>query len=501
MVIQLSTPSIVYVCFRQWKWIAGLVVFCILVAVVYCLMATPLYESDAQLVVNFGEQPMQTPGAQGPTPASQTPTDYDEVVNSYLLILQGNALAAQVIKEVGPEKMYPKYYGDSWVNHSLEAVTKFLGTYKTPFERAVNHFVSKDLDVELARDSNVIQIALLNADPLVAQKAEALLIDHFLEQMAKIGRDPQLNFIQAQVAVYRDSVTKAQNAMQSFQQKNGISAMDEETSYLLKQRSDLEGQVNANDVQIASDKRKIEILAAQLGELKQLVDLPEQNRDPALDAARTQLVALQVRQQTLRASFSAGSPVVKDVEVQIQKLNDYIAGFSGDTNLHQTAPNPTYASTQSTWLQAQSDLEGALKAKPALDSQLQQVNARLAERAQEQSEYQDLVREYQIDDANYRTYLQGVQQARVAEDLNKEKFTTLRIFDPAAVQSSIPAQPKALLLIAAATVIGLVFGFGTAFLREGWDERLNMPWQVNQTVGLPVLGSMGLIEPGGARPG
>jgi succinoglycan biosynthesis transport protein ExoP len=497
MVTELTIPSVVYVAFRQRRVISYFLLFGIVITVAYCLVATARYEADASVVVNFNRQ-LSAPlsGDQGAVTA--TPTNADEILTSYTLVLQSNALAQKVIEEIGLANMYPKYVQEGPLSSVIGAVTRFLGVSKTPMERAVDHFVTKDIDIQVAKDSTVLQITLLNPNPEIAKRALTVLIDHFLEQQARIGRDPQLAFVRSQVDVYKQQVTRAQQAMEDFQLKNKISSLDEENSYLIKQRSDLESQLATSRVQIESDEHKIAALTQQLRTLTETVGLHQEDRDLALDAARTQLVDLQVRQQTLSTSFGANSPVARMNDAQIAKVEEFIKSYPKRKPLAEMAPNPTYQFTQSALLQTQADLESVTKTIPAIQKQIDAIAARLAERSREQSSYQDLVREYQIDDENYRTYLQGVQQARIADDLNKEKATTVAVYDPAHLVSSQPVKPKKTLVIIGGIVLGLLFGFSTAFWREAWDERLNTPRQVNALLGVPLLGSMANFDIAGS---
>src|SRR6202044_2076239 len=97
MVIELTTPGIVYVLFRQRWVIVGFLSFCLFLAVAYCVIATSKYQADAAVVVNFSRQ------ITGDTSAARG----DEIINSYGMVLQSDALAEQVINEVGLAKIYP----------------------------------------------------------------------------------------------------------------------------------------------------------------------------------------------------------------------------------------------------------------------------------------------------------------------------------------------------------------------------------------------------------
>jgi succinoglycan biosynthesis transport protein ExoP len=489
MVIEVSTSGIVYVLFRQRWVILGFLAFCLLGAVGYCLVATPRYQADAAVVANFSRQltgdVSADHGGGGSTPAAT-----DEAINSYSMVLQSDSLAAQVIDEVGLDKMYPALY-EAQIAPKTWNLSDFLGIHtKTPMERAIYRLTNSDIKLEVPKDSTVIQISLFNADPQIAKRALGVLIARFLEQQGKIGRDPQLAFVQNQAAIYKKQVADAQTAMETFQLKNHISSMDEETSYLLKQRSDLETQSATNNVRIEEDQRRITALTEQLKTLKQTVDLHQQDRDAALDAARSQLVDLQVRQESLSTGFGPNSPAAVETRAQIAKVQAFIDSYPSRTPLVQMAPNATYQTTQSALLASSADLQAALKAQPLLQSQIESISTRLAERSREQSTYQDLVREYQIEDENYRAYLQAVQQARIADDLNKSQSTTVAVYDPPHMYSSAPTRPRTALLLAGGLFAGLLLGFSGAFLRESLDERLNTPRQVNTLLGLPLLGTM-----------
>jgi uncharacterized protein involved in exopolysaccharide biosynthesis len=490
MVIEISTPGIAYVVFRQRFYIIAVLLVGFIGTVAYCLIAQKRYEADASLIVNVNRQLTGNVGASQSGNLSPSSAEIDEISNSYALVLQGDTLAEHVIGQVGLDKMYPEYVADTFSNRLGTAISQFLGVYKTPMERAVYHFVNKDIDVEVAKDSTVIQLQLWNPDPEIAKLALAAMIDSFLVQQGQIGRDPQLEFVRSQVGVYKKQVTDAQSAMEAFQLETNISSMDEENSYLLKQRSDLETQRDSTKVRIENDRHKSAVLAAQLDSLTETVALRQGDRDAALDAARTELVQLQVRQQTLITNFGADSPPVQALDGQIAKVEGFIQSYPDRKPLMQMAPNPTYQATQTALLEARADLEAAIKDLPVVQGQIDALSARLSDHSREQSTYQDLVREYQIDDENYRAYLQAVQQARIADDLNKEKATTVAVADPAHLYSALPTKPKTLLIVGAGTGLGLVLGLSLAFLRERLDERLNTPWQASKVTGLPVLGSM-----------
>jgi tyrosine-protein kinase Etk/Wzc len=121
---------------------------------------------------------------------------------------------------------------------------------------------------------------------------------------------------------------------------------------------------------------------------------------------------------------------------------------------------------------------------------LDQLNDRLATKDKQEGAYQDAVRDYQLADQNYRLYLQGVESARVADDLNRQRMTSISVYDKAYASTS-PARPRRLLLVALGAIGGLALGIIFAFITEALGEGFSTPAQVSAVLRLPVLGSMG----------
>jgi uncharacterized protein involved in exopolysaccharide biosynthesis len=478
MVIPLTTPSIIYVVFRQHRVILGCLLLSIMLTIGYCLVATPLYQAETSLVVNFTRDPSSTPGGHGAS--EQTPGDHEQIINSYVLMLQGSDLAQQVIGEVGLETLYPKIASDA-------------DSVQSPMERAVDRFLTKDVQVRVEKDSNVIDITLLNHSRAGAIHATEVLVNRFIEREAKIGRDPRLEFVQGQVDFYRKQVTDAQTAMRDFQLRNKISSMDEERTFLLQQRSDLEERLSAVQARVVEGTNKQAVLERQIAGLHEVVQLKVEDRDPTLEAARGNLAELKLREQKLLTNFRDDSEVVLDLRTQMLTLTQHIESYEGRTPLVRTEPNTAFEQIQVALIQARADLAAATESERTLSSQVEQLGARLAERDRQQPAFQDLERQYQIADQNYRTYLQGVQEARIADDLNNRKITSIAMFDSPDAPA-LPKYPRTALIVALGVFAGLVFGFGTAFLLEALDEKLNTPWQVANMLELPLLGSMALLR-------
>jgi polysaccharide biosynthesis protein PslE len=502
MLIEVTRANLAYIVFKKQRliWLTAL---CVLVlAILYCIIATPKYEAYGALVVSFSPMPSGVPGDAGES-ANQTsaPVDHEEIINSYALQLQSPDLARQVISELGVEKVYPPYAGLNPIPYIFNAIGYILESISKPdatiadqrkVEDAADRFLKKDLKVEAGRNSNVIEVTLFNNNRGMAVEVAKRLINRFIDREGQINRDPRTDFIRGQVEVYRKHVADAQTAMEAFQLKNGISSMDEERTALIQQRSNLEQSIIAVHSRLVGDEKSYETLSKQLSHLSPVIATAQNDRDPLELTARTSLADLKAREAALEQAFAQNSQAIQDTRKNIKATEALLKEASRRTPLTHSEPNFTYQQLQVAMIQTKADLDAARVSEAAQRNQLRELNGRLTVGNLKEGAYQDAVRDYQLADQNYRLYLQGTESARIADDLNKQRITSIAVYD-APYASTKPAKPKVVIIIALGMIGGLLLGFGAAFMSEALDEALSTPYQVAEVLKLRVLGSMARI--------
>ena len=97
-----------------------------------------------------------------------------------------------------------------------------------------------------------------------------------------------------------------------------------------------------------------------------------------------------------------------------------------------------------------------------------------------------LVRDVRVNTELYTGLLNNAQQLRL---IRAGKVGNVRILD-AAVQPDKPVRPKAAIIIAVATAIGLIIGVLCAFVRNALFGGLSEPDDVERYTGLPVLAAI-----------
>jgi uncharacterized protein involved in exopolysaccharide biosynthesis len=212
------------------------------------------------------------------------------------------------------------------------------------------------------------------------------------------------------------------------------------------------------------------------------------------DASKTTLVQLQVQRQALLNNYRPDSQTVQKLEQQIQKLTDLQA--QGQTRVSKQAPSVSHQEIEVDIHRAQAQLRGLQEQQQTLQQQRTDVARRLAALDGQNTTLQNLERQYQIADLNYRTYYQNFEQARIAEQLNKQKITTISVIE-AATPADRSTYPKDSLILPISGGLAVILACLIAFFQESFGERLNLPFQVEDSLKLAVLASVPRLKGAG----
>ena len=162
----------------------------------------------------------------------------------------------------------------------------------------------------------------------------------------------------------------------------------------------------------------------------------------------------------------------------------------------RTGPNPVYQDLQKAALTAAGDEAAAAGARKPLEAEIERLDARLDELGQKAGKLNELELQQQVDEENFRNYLQGVETARLTNDLNREGITSVAIVQEPTLPTKI-AQPKIPIIMVLALIFGIAIGIAVSFFAEMTDEAFSMPNQIESVIGVPVLA----VFPQAAMPG
>jgi uncharacterized protein involved in exopolysaccharide biosynthesis len=463
--------------FRR-KWIIlGFVVLVTGAAASYIVSIPKVYPASTSLLVRFGREYVYRQEVGSTDTSFAAGYSQDEIMNSLTEIIRTMGLAEQVVRDIGPDRLYPRLADDKHPGLTLE-------------EAAISRF-SKDLSVHPANRSNVIWLSYVNEDPRIAADALNRLVTVFQAKHLELYGETRFEFLDDQLGRLGQELAASERNLEEYQHDNRVYALDEQRAQLLKQQAEIDAALRAaeNDVGALSAKRSI--LASQIGQIPTTVPLTSvTERSKVIAQAEAELVSLRLREQQLMTRLGERHPQVISVRDEIVRAETYLKTLTSSVVSAETkGPNTVYQSLQTAVMATEADLRQADSRRAGLREQQADIAAQVERISTTERTMRDLVRRRNDAEQVYQNYQRKVQEARVSEDMNKNKITSIAVIEPA-VAADLPAGPGRkfkLLLVFGFAVIG---GTGLGFAIDLGSRRFFSAEQIERSLGIPVLASV-----------
>ena len=474
MSVQLIPYNAVTVLSKQWRTFLGVFAAVMIAGIGYLVIATPKYESVAELVVTFGDR--NSPDIAHNGAGELTPSDRREIVLSHAAILESHDLARATIEAFGIDKVYPKIAEDP-------------PSRGTPMDAAVQQFKS-DLAVEVGAQDNIITITMHHPDKDLAPQLVQKMTDLYLTRQTTVYRDPHENFMNSETRSANDRLTKAQNALEEFKGQWRITDYDKEVEDLLSQRGDVETDMHnarANLAQAQIRQKELQALMTKIPE--KLPDQASSEKYRALDDARTRLADLKTKQSQMLATYAPNSPAMASLNAGIATAEAELKARSSELgNRNTSQQNTVYQSLQTDFLRTSADANSNAEPVRVLTEQLAAIDHRLSDLQKNRGPYNTLLREQQISEETYHALSLQLADARIKGNLNDQHISPAMMIS-APTQPYKTARPRKLITLLACFFGGTILAAGAALLREAQDDRFSSAEQVAYLLDLPVLAS------------
>jgi uncharacterized protein involved in exopolysaccharide biosynthesis len=477
--IETSLRDILQVLFKHRTKILTIFFTTVAAVTLAVFLVAPVYQAKATLLVKIGREYIPKPevGAARDLMALNS----EDIINSEIAILQSRDIIGKVITTIGVDNLYPK-------------IARHPPWGMTPHDAAILKF-SKGLEATGVKKSNVIDVSFKNRDPVIAAKALTLLIGLYKEKHLQIFSSPESSFLKQQMAEYQRRLHHAEQALETYKQENGVYSVEEQRSLLLKQQVDLDTTLKSTENRVNELQKKVASYRQHLLDIaRNKAQYTQSELDKILVDAHTRLLSLQMKEQDLLAKdYRQDSRSVADVRKEIRLVKSFLKTQENKIRQTVATSNPVYQATQKDLLAAQADLASQQAGAATLSDQIAQLDRQIRSLDEKQNELSNLKRSVSINEKNYLTYVEKHEDARITDDLNRQKIGNISVVQSPSVPQK-PISPKKLLDILLAIILGAVSGVGYAFAIEFISQGLSTPQQVERRLGLPVLASIALKE-------
>ncbi len=482
-----SLREVLVIVFKHKYMILSIFLACATVATLAARSIPPIYEAESTLLVRPGREYIYRPevGNAGPV------VNFGDAIPAEIKILTSRDLIEKVISSIGMENIYPG------LGKKPSGEIAQLGAAANAFE--------KSLAVEGVKGSNVIQVRFQHKTPTVAAKAVNALVDLFKEKHIQVYNDPQSSFIEMQARSYGEKFKESEIKLQAFKQRNQVFSFDEQRAQLLKQRTDLETSLKNTQNRIHELETRLSLLKERLKTIPETKErysqgsLVEIERNDTVAQARSQLLALQLKERELLEKYKENSRTVTNVRKEIQIVEEFLrqqeekaksGGSKDQRGKRETIDNPLYQDVEKEIVKTDLDQSVESAKLPALKQQLSEMDRQIQSLNSREKELTDLSREVSDNEKNYRTYAEKLEESRIGEDLDRRKMVNIAVIQEATVPTIPIKDTKKKKIMLVGFLLGALLGFGAAYISEYLAQGLSTPESAEKRLGIAVLATV-----------
>jgi len=462
---------------RAWVMLTVLVIVMTL-GTVWVFKATPIYEAAAKILIE-----RQSPRAASFEEVVQLPASEQEYYKTQQELLRSRAVMEKALEQPGiaalPEVAGSTKAEPSGVARVLAGLKAMFGSEPQkpaePWER-----LRDCLMIEQVKDTRLLSVKAESSDPERAARianavANAFSAYHLQRKLAL--NNEAFAFLDGQKKEQEKRVLECETALQDFREKTQTVSLDVEdpNNPVLYRHAQLNQKLTtvrlARLEAVAQFAVVEEALAASGDSLRadneQLFALPSVRADEMVSKLRTQLIDAETRLTQLSATYGPAHQQVQAGTAAVTLLR---------TELHAALSHVVGSLA--------AELETLTSQQHELEQQYQEENRRALDLARNSLAFRRLANDSQRQEKLFEVLVERLREVDLTTDYAKTNLEVIEAADP----PRTPCRPRKALALALCALAGLVLSAGAAFVLEFIDDTVKTPEDLEDRVGIPVLG-------------
>ncbi len=377
-------------------------------------------------------------------------TNVETLLNTELQILGSHDLLEKVVNTVGPFQIYPD-----------------LVKAGAPPERVrarIADRIMRNLVLRPIKSSNAVEICFMHRDPRIAATVANTLVSCLKNEHLKIFGETGYPLVEENLKISETQLGEATAKLQAFNDKHGGTRV----KGLVTKRADLESSLRAELGKVDELKKRV---ASLKGQTKRAVS------DLYTATVGSRLVDLEVQETQLLATYKENSRPVMTIRKEIQKVKDALRQYEEDLN----------GSRERASLEA--DVRSREMRIAGLRRQVAQVDSGLSSLGYSPEELARLEQDVDHARADYEASMKKREEARMQEEKDRKKATSIQVIETAAVPLS-PLKEDREKVVAVGLVLAVLTSLILTCLSEYIPQGITGPRGVSRRVRLPVLVSV-----------
>ena len=428
----------------------------IALAILYLLIASPVYESEALLRIKqqqgLGQSLLDVATGGNVQMSQQQMSTYEE-------ILKSRGVVIPVIEATEQEKdgKYPDY----------------------------ERYVESNITTSPFKNTEILQLKVKGKSPGQAQKANQLLVETFLLRMTELNRVEQTatkNFLQNRTDAAKLDLDKAETALQDYKIANKILTPSDSSKLFLDRIALAEKEAAANRIEMGAAQAKLNAANSILGgEGRYTAD----NR--TVQAYNAQLAKLESERISYLDKYTEKHPRMIELNDQIAELKAKIEEETRKVAaLQAPSDNAVHQRLVAAKFQSEGELIVARQKAALLEEVIGQNNRDLEQLPAVEKGYVKVARDAQVANELYVMLAKRLEESKVAEVMQPNNVQV--VDEPTLPEKPISPRKGRTLLLAA--LLGFLLSSMYIVAMELMNRTIHTEEDVKNYLDLPVLGSI-----------
>lgn len=326
----------------------------------------------------------------------------------------------------------------------------------------------RDLRIRLTDGIGVVRLSLDGADAALAAQALAGLLDGLAEKNRTVFNTDTNGDFARQAAEAREKLAAFRDRAEGLADKAG----------LVRRRAELDSEAVAAEVEAGALTDRLAVLKARLGVTPATIELSnESERSKVAEEARGKLFELQTRESELLGKYQDGSVFLRNLRNEKRKVEELLGKLETATQSRVTSgTNPVYQDLEKETFRTEAALSSAKARTKSSQRQLAELDRRLDALGRTERIMAELEQSAAAADA----------QLVARRGMSGAAIEGIGIVE-SATAGSHPVGPPPRMVMAAATLAGVLLALALAALAQRFSSCLSTPADVERRLGLPVL--------------
>jgi len=454
---------------RNWRLILAIVSCVVLAAIVLTMLQMPRYTAEA--VVHVGGQSQAVLGDEFDPQVEAAPSwDTERHLNTQLEILQSRGLAERVVRRLN--------LADDPQFLAATGMSEPAGEEQAPADRQaqIADLLLNNLKVELLRNTRIIHVGFSSTRPEMAARIANAYAEEFIQAGLQRRIDSSAyarRFISERLEEARARLEASERELNAYARRAG----------LIRARDP--GLEEARGGLVSSS-----VTTSSLMQLNQAANQAEATRIAAEGRWRAEQAspplssAAVLGNETVQALMTRRAELEVDLEAARQRyLGDHPKVLQASAAL-DAVKQQLERVAQNVRNSIRADYEAALSTEQRLREEVRRLQGATLSEQDRAVRYNMLAREADTNRSIYEGLLQRFRELSASAGIST---SNLAIVDRAEAPAA-PSSPNLPLNLTLALLVGLGLAGIVAFTRDQLDDTLRMPEDVEEKLGVPLLG-------------